>query len=75
MWYRLSTQIVEFEIKQEPLGMWDIYVNGMLTFSFTTPEDAAIAVFSKSAGYTDWDNSDATHVAPENLSGWEKYSD
>jgi hypothetical protein len=75
MRYRLSTEIVEFEIKQEPLGMWDIYVEGMPTLSFTTPEEAAISVFSKSAGYADWDNSDSNHTAPKNLSGWEKYND
>ncbi|MEG3591939.1 MAG: hypothetical protein VX354_01360 [Pseudomonadota bacterium] len=75
MRYQLITKIVEFEIKQEPLGMWDICVDGMPTLSFTTPEDAAIAVFSKSAGYTDWDNSDSSHTAPKDLSGWEKHDD
>ena len=42
--YLLKTDIATFEIKKEPLGLWDLWVNSMPILTFASPEDAADAV-------------------------------
>ena len=54
--YKMKTTIATFEIKMEPLGLWDLWVNSMPTLTFATPEDAASAVADKKTGYSLWDN-------------------
>ena len=49
--YRLKTDIAVFEIKKEPLGLWDLWINSMPTLTFQSPEDAAYAVVNKKTGY------------------------
>jgi hypothetical protein len=44
MEYTLDTETAKFEIRQEPLGMWDLWVDGMPTITFEIPEDAARSV-------------------------------
>lgn len=69
MEYVLVTNIAKFEIRQEPLGLWDLWVNGMPTLSFETPEDAARSVYDQRSGYTVWDQLEQ-HDAPDNIDGW-----
>ena len=45
--YMLKTDLAIFEIKREPLGLWDLWVNSMPTLTFESPEDAAKAVNEK----------------------------
>ena len=45
--YLLKTEIATFEIKKEPLGLWDLWVNSMPTLTFVSPEAAADAVVNK----------------------------
>ena len=45
--YTLKTDLAIFEIKREPLGLWDLWVNSMPTLTFESPEDAANAVNEK----------------------------
>ena len=71
MEYILKTQIATFEIRTEPLGMWDLWVNGLPTLTFPTPEDAAIAVYQHSTGFIGWDQLEQAE-APQSLDGWEK---
>lgn len=52
MKYKLETDISKFKIQIEPLGLWDLWVNGMSTLTFSTPEDAAIAVYEQNSGFT-----------------------
>ena len=73
MIYRLKTPIAEFELRQEPLGMWDLWVDGVTTSTFPKPEDAAAAVQQKDSGYTLWDNDE--FEAPISLDGWETVND
>ena len=68
MIYRLETAISVFEVRQEPLGMWDLWVNGTPTLTFPTPEEAAKAVAEKDSGYSVWDNDDCE--ASADLSDW-----
>lgn len=70
MIYRLETPVATFELRREPLGMWDIWVNEMPTLTFATPEEAAAAVRRRESGYAIWDNAD--YAAPEGLDGWER---
>ena len=70
MKYFLETDVAKFEIRQEPLGMWDLWVNGMPTITFNSPESAAQAVFEQNSGYVIWDQLDS-HDAPANIEGWE----
>ena len=65
----LVTNTAKFEIRQEPLGLWDLWVNGMPTLSFETPQDAAHSVYMQNTGYTVWDQLEQ-HDAPENIDGW-----
>tara|TARA_R110002096_G_scaffold2289_1_gene11856 strand:- start:634 stop:870 length:237 start_codon:yes stop_codon:yes gene_type:complete len=69
MEYSLDTDVAKFEIHQEPYGLWDLWVNGMPTLTFESPQDAAHAVYSKDTGYVIWDQLDE-HSAPEDISGW-----
>ena len=50
--YILKTDIATFEIKTEPLGLWDLWINSMPTLTFASPEDAANAVIEKKTGYS-----------------------
>ena len=49
--YQLKTDIAVFEIKTEPLGLWDLWINSMPTLTFATPKKAANAVINKKTGY------------------------
>ena len=71
MEYFLDTELAKFEIRQEPLGMWDLWVNGMPTITFDTPEDAAKSVHDGRSGFVSWDQQE-TNDAPEDISGWQK---
>lgn len=71
MKYKLETDISKFEIQIEPLGLWDLWVNGMPTLTFSTPENAAIAVYEQNSGFTIWDMLEE-HSAPKTLAVWEK---
>ncbi len=53
------------------MGLWDLWVDGMPTLTFVTPEEAAIAVYEQDSGYTIWDQLEQ-HSCPKDLSGWEK---
>lgn len=69
MEYFLNTNLAKFEIRQEPQGMWDLWVDGMPTLTFESAEDAAISVHAKCTGYVVWDQV-GQHNAPEGLDGW-----
>jgi len=69
MEYRLDTDVAKFELHQEPHGLWDLWVDGMPTLTFPSPEDAAISVFNQRTGYVVWDQLDEV-PAPKDLSGW-----
>ena len=73
MIYRLETAIAAFELRQEPLGMWDLWVDGTPTLTFPSPEEAAQAVVDRESGYSVWDNSECD--APADLSGWERVAE
>ncbi len=70
MIYRLKTSLATFELRREPLGMWDIWINETPTLTFPSPQEAAEAVRMKQSGYAVWDN--AEEAAPDDLSGWEQ---
>jgi len=70
MKYRLETDVSIFEIQEEPLGLWDLWVDNMPTLTFETPEEAAVAVYKQNTGYTVWDLLEK-HTAPEDLDGWQ----
>lgn len=71
MEYFLTTDVANFVIRSEPLGMWDLWVNEMPTRTFATPELAAIAVFEQKTGFIGWDDLNE-HEAPADLHGWTK---
>ena len=71
MKYKLETDISKFEIIKEPLGLWDLWVDGLPTLTFPTAEDAAKAVYAQDSGYIIWDQLEE-HSAPEDLSGWQR---
>ena len=73
--YLLKTDIATFEIKKEPLGLWDLWVNSMPTLTFSSPEDAAQAVGTKKTGYAVWDNQDENFKDDFNISNWEELHD
>tara|TARA_B110000008_G_scaffold271558_1_gene303175 strand:- start:461 stop:664 length:204 start_codon:yes stop_codon:yes gene_type:complete len=54
--YKIKTDIAIFEIKTEPLGLWDLWINSMPTLTFSSPEEAVNAVIDKKTGYFAWDN-------------------
>jgi hypothetical protein len=70
MKYRLETRISTFEIQKEPLGMWDLWVDNLPTLTFSSPEEAAQAVYEQQSGYTIWDLLEEK-IAPKDLSGWQ----
>ncbi len=72
MEYTLDTDVAKFEIHQEPQGLWDLWVDGMPTLTFESPEDAARSVYNKRTGYVVWDQLDE-HSAPEDINGWTKH--
>ena len=67
--YLLETNTAKFEIRQEPHGMWDLWVDGMPTLAFASAEDAARSVYQQHTGYVIWDQLEE-HQAPETLDGW-----
>ena len=69
MKYKLETDVSTFEIQKEPLGLWDLWVDKMPTWTFLSPEEAAVAVYEQHSGYTIWDQLE-DHTAPKDLSGW-----
>jgi hypothetical protein len=74
MKYKLETDVSKFEIQKEPLGLWDLWVDNMPTLAFSTPEEAAIAVYEQRSGYIIWDQLE-NHSAPKDLNGWQKIED
>ena len=70
MIYRLRTRAAAFELRREPQGMWDLWVDDTPTLTFATPEEGAAAVAAKESGAANWDN--APEAAPADLSGWER---
>lgn len=70
MIYRLRTAAAAFELRREPQGMWDLWVDGTPTLTFAAPEEGAAAVAAKESGAANWDN--ASETAPADLSGWER---
>ncbi len=75
MKYELKTDIAVFEIKKEPLGLWDLWINSMPTLTFQSPEDAAYAVVNKKTGYSVWDNQKKVISEDLNLENWAKLKD
>ena len=73
--YRLKTDIAVFEIKKEPLGLWDLWINSMPTLTFQSPEDAAYAVVNKKTGYFVWDNQEKVISEDLNLKKWAQLKD
>ncbi len=71
MEYTLDTDVAKFEIRQEPLGMWDLWVNGMPTITFESPEAAALSVYEGHSGYVEWDQLEK-NPAPADIGGWTK---
>ena len=71
MKYKLETDVSTFMIQIEPLGMWDLWVNDMPTLTFSTPEEAAKAVYEQNSGYIIWDQLEK-HSAPKDLGGWQR---
>ena len=67
--YRFKASVAQFELRREPLGMWDIWVNDVATLTFPSAEEACQAVAAKQSGYAVWDND--PEEAPADLSGWE----
>ncbi len=72
MEYTLETEVANFEIHQEPHGLWDLWVDGMPTLTFPSPEDAARSVYNQQTGYVIWDQLDIP-PAPEDISGWTRH--
>ena len=68
--YKLKTDIAIFEIKKEPLGLWDLWINSMPTLTFQSPEDAAYAVVNKKTGYSVWDNQEKVISGDLSLKNW-----
>ena len=73
--YKLKTDIAVFEIKKEPLGLWDLWINSMPTLTFQSPEDAAYAVVNKKTGYSVWDNQEKVISEDLNLKKWTQLKD
>jgi len=69
MEYFLETETAKFEIRQEPLGMWDLWVDGMPTLTFDSAQDAAQSVYNQRSGYVIWDQLEK-HDAPKTIDGW-----
>ena len=73
--YRIKTDIALFEIKKEPLGLWDLWVNSMPTLTFESPQEAANAVLSKKTGYSAWDSQEKKISDYFKIENWEKFSE
>ena len=73
--YQLKTDIAVFEIKTEPLGLWDLWINSMPTLTFASPKDAANAVIDKKTGYSVWDSQEKKFGCEYSLKNWEKFQD
>jgi len=72
--YQIKTDIALFEIKREPLGLWDLWVNSMPTLTFSSPEDAVNAVIEKKTGYSVWDNQDNEISNDLKIENWSQLS-
>ena len=70
--YKLKTDIAIFEIKKEPLGLWDLWVNSMPTLTFESPEDAVNAVINKNTGYSVWDIQENLNYDQLKIENWIK---
>ena len=70
--YKLKTDIAIFEIKKEPLGLWDLWVNSMATITFESPEDAVNAVINKNTGYSVWDMQENLNYDQLRIENWIK---
>jgi len=73
--YKLKTDIAIFEIKKEPLGLWDLWVNSMPTLTFESPEDAVNAVINKNTGYSVWDMQENLNHDQLKIENWVKIED
>tara|TARA_Y200000002_G_C22254172_1_gene485141 strand:- start:45 stop:284 length:240 start_codon:yes stop_codon:yes gene_type:complete len=73
--YKIKTEIATFEIKMEPLGLWDLWVNSMPTLTFASPEEAANAVIQKKTGYSLWDNQEKKISNDLKIERWEEIAD
>jgi len=73
--YLLKTDIANFEIKIEPLGLWDLWINSMPTLTFASPRDAANAVIEKKTGYLVWDSQEKKFGNEFSIDNWEKLDD
>lgn len=73
--YKIKTEIAIFEIKMEPLGLWDLWVNSMPTLTFSSPEEAANAVIQKKTGYSLWDSQDEKISEDFKLEYWDEIKD
>ncbi len=70
--YKLKTDIAVFEIKKEPHGLWDLWVNSMPTLTFESPEDAANAVIKKETGFFTWDSQENLNYDQLKIENWIK---
>ena len=73
--YKIKTDIAIFEIKTEPLGLWDLWINSMPTLTFPSPQEAANAVINKKTGYAIWDNQQKKINDNFKIENWEKISE
>ena len=70
--YKIKTDIAIFEIKTEPLGLWDLWINSMPTLTFSSPEEAVNAVIDKKTGYFAWDNQKKKISGNLKIENWDK---
>jgi hypothetical protein len=70
--YKIKTDLAVFEIKKEPLGLWDLWVNSMPTLTFNSPQDAVDAVINKKTGYSLWDSQEISIGSDLNIDNWEE---
>ena len=73
--YKIKTDLAVFEIKKEPLGLWDLWVNSMPTLTFNSPQDAVDAVINKKTGYSLWDSQEISIGSDLNIDNWEALED
>ena len=71
--YKIKTDIAIFEIKAEPLGLWDLWINSMPTLTFASPQEAVNAVINKKTGYYAWDNQKNKISDGRKIENWEKF--
>mgnify|MGYP006906462573 FL=1 len=72
--YKIKSDIAIFEIKAEPQGLWDLWINSMPTLTFSSPQEAANAVINKKTGYFIWDNQEKKISDHFKIENWEKIS-